>query len=561
MPALRASAAGEYTPGVRLKQTILRPVARMVAWQVSGGYFRFLDAVRQTRAVQQALLSELLAAFGGTDFGRDLGLAEVRSLEDFRKRVPLGNYDSHAPYIRRALQGDYSALLPEDQKPIMFSMTSGTTGEPKYIPVTPRSLADIRRGWNSFGYRMLEDHKAAWLRPIVQITSNMCERRSPAGLPCGAVSGLLAATQKRIVQRMYVVPRWVTALTEPTDRYYTILRYGIAKPVAFITTANPSSTIKLIETGQQYSQDLLRDIADGTFRLPVGTLPPNVPPPRFRPDRKLARHLEACLARDGQLLPRHFWNLAMLANWTGGTLRLYLPKLKELFDDLPIRDIGLLASEGRFSIPITDNTPAGPAEIVSNVLEFIPAEQRTKDQPDTLFADELTVGEEYFLVVSNFAGLLRYNLDDRVRVVDHLGDAPVIEFLCRGLHTANITGEKLTEHQVVEAMRRTGRALPRRVERFVLQGRFPQTSLPFYELRLEADDGLDPDRLAETFDEHLQELNIEYRSKRTGGRLGPVRPAAQPPGSLEEAERRRIIERGGRSEQYKHQYLLTDVAS
>ncbi len=543
-----------------VRQTILRPVARLAAWQVRGGYLKFLAAHERTREVQQRLLEELLGRFARTDFGRDHGLAEVRTFEEYRRAVPLGDYDGLKPYIRRVLEGEYTALLPADQKPLMFSMTSGTTGEPKYIPVTPRFLADIRRGWNTFGFRMLEDHKGAWLRPIVQMSSSKCERRSPTGLPCGAISGLLAETQKRIVRRMYVVPRWAASLPDPAARYYTILRHSVGHDVCFITTANPSSTLKLIETGQQHAEHLLRDLADGTFTLPEGELPPGVRPSRFRPDRALARRIEQGIERDGRLLPRHFWRLELLTNWTGGTLKLYLPKLKELFDGIPIRDIGLLASEGRFSIPLEDDTPAGPAEITSNVLEFIPAEKRQTENPETLLADELTVGEEYFLVVSNFAGLLRYNLDDRVRVVDKQGQSPVIEFLCRGLHTANITGEKLTEQQVVEAMRQACERLGCRIQRFVVRGRFPAEGTPYYELQLEQSDGTDLSLLADTLDKNLQALNVEYRSKRSGGRLGGVRVAVQPAGCMERAEQKRLADQGGRSEQYKHQYLLTDVA-
>jgi hypothetical protein len=169
----------------------------------------------------------------------------------------------------------------------------------------------------------------------------------------------------------------------------------------------------------------------------------------------------------------------------------------------------------------------------------------------------VTVGEEYSLVVSNWAGLFRYHMDDRVRVVDRLGDSPVFEFLSRGAHTANITGEKITEHQVVEAMHRAAARVRAGVERFVVQGRFAAT--PFYELHLEAPDGADPHRLAAAMDEALGELNIEYRSKRSSGRLGPIRPIVLKTGALEAAEREQIRLRGGRSEQYKHAYLRTDV--
>lgn len=542
---------------MKITRLLLRPLARLAALHAGVQLRAFLDAHRRTAQVQQQLLTEMLRRHAETDFGRDHGFAQVRSYEDFTKAVPVGDYETHQPYIDRVWRGQTTALLPAGQDVRMFSRTSGTTGQPKHIPVTPRFLSAMRRGWNVWGLAALNDHRGAWLRPILQISSPMRELDSPTGTPCGAISGLLALTQKPIVRRMYVVPPVVADMADPAARYYVTLRCCVGRDVAFITTANPSSTIKLIETGQAHAERLIRDVADGTVN-PPGELPPHVAATlRFRPDRHTARRLAEGLRRDGRLLPRHFWNLEYLANWTGGTLRLYLRRLRELFGPVPVRDIGLLASEGRFSVPLHDGTAAGAAEITGNFLEFIPAEQAECPHPDTLRAHEVAIGQEYSLVVSNWTGLFRYHMDDRVRVVERLGDSPVFEFLSRGAHTANITGEKITEHQVVEAMHRAGAATGAGAERFVLQGRFAAT--PFYELRLEAPDGADASRLAAAMDEALGELNVEYRSKRSSGRLGPIQSVVLAPGTLESSEREQIRLRGGRSEQYKHKYLLTDV--
>jgi len=538
-----------------LRKTILRPVAYVAGVHATRQTRAFLKAHERTAETQQRLLERLLAAHAETAFGRDHGFAGIRTWDDFVSAVPISTYESLGPYVSRVLHGETTALLPPGERVEMFSMTSGTTGEPKYIPVTRRFLAEMRRGWNIFGLLALRDHPEAWLRPILQISSPMNETTSPTGLPCGAISGMLAATQKRIVRRMYVVPHAVFAIDEPAAKYYTILRCGIGRDVSILSTANPSSTLKLIEAGQDHTERLIRDVADGTVSPPGGTA--GAPELGFRPNRKLAAHLDECVKRDGVLLPRHFWDLAFLTNWTGGTLKLYLRRQRELFGDVPLRDIGLLASEGRLSIPISDGTPAGVAEITANVLEFIPAEQRGRPNPMTLRAHEVEVGGEYFLVMSNWAGLWRYNLDDRVRVADSLGDSPVFEFLCRGLQTANITGEKITEDQVVEAMRRASERASAGPQRFVVQGRF--TGTPFYELRLERMDGLDCAGLAELVDDALSELNVEYRSKRKSGRLGPIRAIKLAPGTLERREKEEIRKRRGRSEQYKHQYLLTDV--
>jgi hypothetical protein len=543
-----------------LRRTFLRGVAYVAGQHASRQLAAFMRSHQRTRECQQELLMEFLARHRDTAFGRDHGFANIRSVEDFRAAVPVGNYDSHRPYIQRVLHGESTALLPPGEEPMMFSMTSGTTGEPKYIPVTRRFLADIRRGWNIFGLNLLRKYPQGWLRPILQISSPMDDSVSPRGVACGAISGLLARTQKKIVRRMYVVPQPVYGIQDPTAKYYAILRCGIEKDVAIITTANPSSTIRMIEAGQAHAERMIRDVADGTF-TPPGEFPRDIAASlKFSPNPALAKKLQTGVDRDNGLMPRHFWNIAFLTNWTGGTLKLYIPRLKALFDDAPVRDIGLLASEGRFSIPLEDETSAGAAEITANFLEFIPEEEYESASPRTLLAHELEAGREYFLVLTNWTGLCRYNLDDRVRVTGFLGQSPVFEFLSRGLRTANITGEKLTEYHVVEAMRRASELLNTRVQRFVVQGRFARQ--PYYELRLDrGETSSDPDALARKMDETLRQLNIEYDSKRQSDRLGALKALVLPEGTLEAEEIRRIRSRRGRSEQYKHQYLLTEVLS
>jgi len=542
---------------MKWRRTILRLAAYLAGLHAGTQLRAFLTTHRRTPQVQDLLLRELLERHADTAFGSDHGFSKIRSYEEFVRAVPIGSYETHRPYVERVLAGETTALLPPDEQPLMFSMTSGTTGRPKHIPATQRFSSVMKRCWNMFGLKTLRDHPDGWLRSIITIASPMRETSSPTGLPCGAISGLLTSQQKKIVRTMYVVPPEVAAIADPQAKFYSILRCGIGRDVAIITTANPSSTIKLIETGQANAERLIRDVADGTL-TPPGQIDPSVRRSlRFSPNRPLASRLEQGLRRDGELRPRHFWNLAFLTNWTGGTLQLYLPRLRALFDNVPIRDIGLLASEGRFSIPLEDDTPAGVAEITGNFLEFIPADQRDSTNPQPLRAHELEIGQEYFLVFSNWTGLWRYNLDDRIRVVDHYEQSPVFEFLSRGPHTANITGEKLTEHQVVEAARRASRRAEVACERFVLQGCFAHT--PYYELRLEAGDGRVADKLAEWMDKSLCELNMEYQGKRHTGRLGAVRATVLPPGELERTEQQTIRQRHGRSEQYKHQYLLTDV--
>ena len=160
------------------------------------------------------------------------------------------------------------------------------------------------------------------------------------------------------------------------------------------------------------------------------------------------------------------------------------------------------------------------------------------------------------MVLSNWSGLFRYAIDDRVRITDFWGDCPMFEFLSRGHHCCSITGEKLTEHQVVAAMGAAAKTAGRHVDTFVLQGHFADP--PYYELRVEPIEGIDTDHLARRLDEQLSALNVEYDGKRRSGRLGPVRATVTGPGDLTR-DQIRLMASGRASEQFKHKYLMTHI--
>ena len=146
-----------------------------------------------------------------------------------------------------------------------------------------------------------------------------------------------------------------------------------------------------------------------------------------------------------------------------------------------------------------------------------------------------------------------------MRVEGFYGDTPVIAFLNKGKHFSSLTGEKLTEHQVTIAVRKVCEELQNPIERFVLCPQWAET--PYYVLIVEQADltrGELRTALPERVDRALQEVNIEYATKRKSERLDPIRLVLIRDGVFERHKQERIRLQGGRSEQYKHVYLRAD---
>ncbi len=534
-------------------------VAKIAAVSAGSQLKAFLEATKHINQVQNKLLKRQMKIVAGSEFADRYKLQSVDDYSDYVKSLPIQKYENIKPYIEKLKRGKLSALLNSSQKLIMFALTSGTTAEPKYIPVTKAFVKDYRRGWNIFGLKALLDHPDAFMKKIVQITSSAYEIKTEGGIWAGAITGLLAMTQKWIVRKYYVTPICVAEIKDPIVKMYTVARLTLHGTIGFISTANPSTTLRLAKTIEQYAEDLIRDIYDGTLR-PPRQLPEQIGSKLqsqkiLQADPERAAELEKTLQRDGRLVPRNSLDIGFLANWTGGTLKLYLQRFDEYFGDVPVRDIGLLASEGRFSIPIEDNTPAGILDITSNFVEFIPEQEYRSEKPEVLPADRVKVGENYFLVFSNATGLCRYDIGDLIRVVDFYNQTPMIEFLNKGAHISSITGEKITERQVVEAIEKLSEKIGRKIESFRLSAKWSEP--PYYVLTLEEADAAETktEKLADMFDEILQRINIEYQSKRHTHRLGSVQIEIVADGYFREDDIKRLSS-GGRSEQYKRKFLV-----
>src|SRR5262249_34846596 len=183
-------------------------------------------------------------------------------------------------YLERVRRGEIDALL-SDRRVLMFALTSGTTAARKTIPVTPRYLADYRRGWNRWGLRALLDHQRVSCAPILQLVGDPEEYSTEAGIPCGSLSGLTVKVQHGYMRLLYCLPLAASPIKDAHAKYYVALRLSLGRPVGLILTANPSTLAALARTLNDEKENLLRDLRDGTLNprlnLPDATraeLPP-----------------------------------------------------------------------------------------------------------------------------------------------------------------------------------------------------------------------------------------------------------------------------------------------
>jgi hypothetical protein len=524
---------------------------------------QFEQATKNPQDSQQKLLMAILRRHQNTSFAKDHHFSSIQSIDEFRNNIGVAGYETIEPYMNRVLKGENSALLA-DRRIHMFALTSGTTNTRKYIPVTDSYLENYRRGWNIWGLNAFLKHEKAKFQPILQMSGDWDEYRSDSGVPCGSVTGLTARMQRKVIRWLYCVPPEVSRIKDSASKYYTVMRLSIDRPVGLILAANPSTLINLAKAGDHEKESLIRDLRDGTLssRMDIPADVRKILGPRIKKRPEKAMELEAVINKTGSLFPKDFWpEHCLLGNWTGGSMASYLRHYPSFYGTMPVRDVGLIASEGRMTIPLEDNTPSGVLDITTHFFEFIPEDEKDSPNPTVLLPHELVEGRNYFILFTTSYGLYRYDIHDVVRCTGFFNKTPMLQFLNKGSYFSNLTGEKISEYQITGSMAEILRELDRTLNIYSIAPVWSDEQ-PFYGLFVESGDvpGTDvANRLASLLENKLRKINIEYDSKRESLRLGPIKPFILKPGTWQTWDRERLKKTGGTLEQYKHPCLINDL--
>jgi hypothetical protein len=474
------------------------------------------------RATQNELLRRILRRNQASAFGREYGFGSIATVDDYRKRVPIGDYERYRPYIQRITQGERRVLT--DEPVLMFTMTSGSTGAPKLIPVTEATRANHSRLTRLWYSRAFQDHPGSAAGTIFGLVGRAVEGHTASGIPFGAASGLIYQSSPMWIKRSHALPYEIAEIKDFQAKYYAAMRLAIEQNVTFLGTPNPSTILRLVETADRCRDDLVKDVHDGTLTSQLD-LPPNIRKSlaeRLSPNPERAKILASQLAAAGRLRPADYWpNLKLIGCWKGGSVGVRLKELASWFGDgMPVRDLGYMASEAQMSLPVTDNGSAGTLTIDANFFEFIPESEIGSANPITLDCDELEIGGVYYVILTTPAGLYRYDINDVIRVAAFHGTTPLVEFLRKGRDVTNITGEKLHVNQVIQAMEQAQRATSVRVRHFRA---FADVEKSLYAFMVELD-GVNapagaPANLLRELDASLAKLNVEYADKRKSVRL------------------------------------------
>jgi hypothetical protein len=485
----------------------------------------FERSSKNVKSSQEALLFRQIASCRNTAFGKDHKFNAIKSVDEFRAAVPVRGFEEHRPYIDRMCRGEADVLFPG--KPFFYNTTSGTTGKPKMIPVSKNYFETTYQGLSRLWfYSCLKDNARLFHGKSLSAVSPAVEGTVEDGTPYGSISGATYRNIPPVLKKTYSTPYPVICIKDYVKKYYAMMRCGLAADITYVICPSPSNLIQFHRIVSEHFEDLVRDIRDGTLRKDVAdALDPSSRAETlatFAPDKKRAAFLEALLKTHGEnLRPRHYWpNCACVNTWKEGNFARIIPMISGYYDpSTPVRSFGYQASEARAGLVLGNDWDYSALATHVYHFEFVPEERREAKNPATLLAHELSQGKRYFILITNGSGLYRYDIDDMVEVTGFYNQVPLFRFLQKGEGITSLTGEKLSEMQVSQAIDEVCAASGAPLAFFML---FCDENALVYRLYAEfAHETTERDRqlFLERFDKTLCVLNREYDAKRKSSRL------------------------------------------
>lgn len=470
---------------------------------------------RQTEETQLKLLKAILRENAQTEFGIAHNFNMISNMDEYRKNVPVQEYEQLAPFINRQMSGEIALT---SAPPLYYARTSGTTGRYKDIPLTHYGLKQVKHAQKHLAISLWRDTKFM-SGSILGFASPVEEGRLKNGLPFGSISGSTYKSVSPILAKKFVLPPSAISIENLAAKYQVYALAVLAtENLTGIVTANPSTILKLVHLIESNLSDLLKSLASEPTSWLLPEARAILPEIRKRSKGTHIDQLYEKFSSQKQLKPRDIWpNLSTIATWTGGSCGIAINQLKRhLPDDVKFVEFGYGASEFMGSANLDARNNICLPLLNHHVYEFVKRADWEAEKHHFVGLHELEVGGGYYVFVTNRSGLYRYNINDIVRTEKGLGDCPAIIFLQKGRGITNITGEKLSEHQLIEAVNQT--LADHQIEAGGFMALADEAN-SHYCLYLEYDVPKIADLLAQALDDVLRSLNIEYDDKRESGRL------------------------------------------
>ena len=517
-------------------------------------YIPFIKLTKDPEKNQCDLLKYILKLNKDTHFGRNHEFKSINSYKDFKNAVPINEYEDLRSYINQQEKTGEPYL--NSQQPVMYAQTSGTTGEPKNIPILKASIESYKQSQSLFSYTQYSYDKEVYSGKLLAIVSPDIEGTLSTGTPYGAISGLIYKSMPTLLRYSYLLPFEIFTISDYDLKYYLICAFALSSEnITLIATPNPSTILRLKDIIDTSLENLLQDIESGNLSWikEIDSEKKQRIISKFKPNKLRASQLRELKKKKGSLIMSDIWpNLRLITTWTSGNCSTLLPSLKaQLSSKSFIGEVGYMSSEFRGTVNLDIRNEIQVPTLNENFFEFVERDEWGSESPVFLMLHEIELSKDYYIFVTTQNGLYRYFINDIIQVTGKYHNTPTIKFIQKGDGVISLTGEKLYEDQVNIAVLKVINKYNLKIKFYVMVAYSEELK---YRLYIQQ-----PFKsvYAQEIEQEISHLNIEYMEKRKSGRLMPLEVICVEKGTAEEFKKYNL-DKGQREGQFKLIRLLSD---
>ena len=311
-----------------------------------------------------ATLLDIISRNKDTEIGKKWNFESINTVDDYRRNVPLTDYEDYRPYIERMVDSGEENLLTAE-KVVFYVPSSGTTSKSKLIP----KFVDPASTKNDFKFE--------------QSLLLMCaahDAQTPLGVPIVPCSNAAFKPMIDHNPSQFIAPREAYEITDfPTALYIQVL-FGLRTSIKSIFAALCPTVLAAFNILKQEWEQMASDIRNGTLKSSLKLTDSQrsaLEEAMGGADPQRADEIVKIMCQsDFKSVAHRLWlDLTLFFAITGGSFATYIPKLQYfLGDKIDMRSLVYVASEGMFGVNkcMNSHTSAYSLQTHSIFLEFIP---------------------------------------------------------------------------------------------------------------------------------------------------------------------------------------------
>lgn len=464
-----------------MKSLLVKPFAHFINRRIKASSELALshqDRIRQT----------LIAKAADTIFGKDHHFDQIKNYSDFKKHIPIKDYESLRSYFDQLKEGASDILWPG--KPRYLAKTSGTTSGIKYIPVSNDSISNhMDTARNALLNFTANQNDTSLFDGKLMFLSGSPTLSLQGGIKTGRLSGIVN----------HEIPSWVKG------------------------NQLPSYNTNCIEDWETKLDQIIEETHDQDLRV-ISGIPPWV-----------QMFFERLIDYTGKSTIKEIFPNLSLFVYGGVNYAPYKNSIETLIGgSLPSLET-YPASEG--FIAFQDNIDNDGLLLNTNsgiFFEFVPANNIFDENPERLTLAEVELDKDYAIIINNNAGLWGYNIGDTIRFVNKNPYKIIVSGRIK--HFISAFGEHVIAKEVEQAMTTVASQHQLQITEFTVA---PQVNphdklLPYHEWFIEFERvPTDLDLIAQELDAQMTSQNIYYQDLIVGNILQPLKITALSKGSFQ----------------------------